>query len=258
MIFIIKTFVIFAVSILAVAINIQSAQATASMLVWPIDPIIEPNRNGGSVWLENRGRKDAVMQVRVLRWQQKNGEDLLEDQSEVVASPPIMRIASGARQMVRLVVTDKAQRRGEGAYRIVIDEVPARLEGDTQAQAHKAAAMINFKMRYSIPLFVYGADSPYASLKDKPDALDIKCRFMHENGTAYITLTNNDHIRAQLIDLSFKKNDATKLIRQGLAGYVLPGAQMKWPVEAADNTQSEVVARVNGSAGQVSFGRCAG
>ncbi|MBF4190273.1 molecular chaperone, partial [Serratia ureilytica] len=46
------------------------AFAAASILIWPIDPVIEDNQQATALWLENRDSKPVYMQIRVLGWQQ--------------------------------------------------------------------------------------------------------------------------------------------------------------------------------------------
>ncbi len=61
-----------------------------------------------------------------------------------------MRIEPGQKQLVRLIKQIPPAAGQEMAYRVVLDEIPTpRAVGDNQAG-------LNFQMRYSVPLFVYG------------------------------------------------------------------------------------------------------
>ena len=79
------------------------AFAAASILIWPIDPVIEDNQQATALWLENRDSKPVYMQIRVLGWQQTGGKDDYRNQSEVLASPPVATILPGKRQLIRLI-----------------------------------------------------------------------------------------------------------------------------------------------------------
>lgn len=41
------------------------AGAATSVLIWPIDPVLEADQKAGALWLENRGTAPANLQVRV-------------------------------------------------------------------------------------------------------------------------------------------------------------------------------------------------
>ncbi|KHL74626.1 molecular chaperone, partial [Pseudomonas putida] len=38
--------------------------AATSVLIWPIDPVLEADQKAGALWLENRGSAPASLQVR--------------------------------------------------------------------------------------------------------------------------------------------------------------------------------------------------
>jgi len=46
----------------------QSALAASSILIWPIDPVLEADQQASALWLENRGDTPANLQVRVFAW----------------------------------------------------------------------------------------------------------------------------------------------------------------------------------------------
>ncbi|EFW13000.1 putative chaperone protein, partial [Serratia symbiotica str. Tucson] len=56
----------------------NQALASASILIWPIDPVI---------------KVPVYMQIRVLGWQQMADKDDYSTQSAVIASPPVASIA---------------------------------------------------------------------------------------------------------------------------------------------------------------------
>ncbi|WP_061770857.1 fimbrial biogenesis chaperone [Serratia symbiotica] len=81
----------------------NQALASASILIWPIDPVIEDQQPGTELWLENRDKVPVYMQIRVLGWQQMADKDDYSTQSAVIASPPVASIAPGKRQLIRLI-----------------------------------------------------------------------------------------------------------------------------------------------------------
>ena len=129
----------------------QNIHAQANFLIWPIYPVIESHEKAVPVWLENVGDDSSMVQIRVFKWTQNNGQDEYENQQEVIASPPIVKIQAASKQMIRLVKSNSnAAESKEHSYRIIIDELPFDMD------ANKERSQVSFKMRYSLPLFVYG------------------------------------------------------------------------------------------------------
>lgn len=65
----------------------QSAQAASSILIWPIDPVLEADQQASALWLENRGDTPANLQIRVFAWNQEGFDDKYQNQRDVVGSP---------------------------------------------------------------------------------------------------------------------------------------------------------------------------
>ncbi|MCE6981864.1 molecular chaperone, partial [Pseudomonas frederiksbergensis] len=102
-------------------------QAATSVLIWPIDPVLEANQKAGALWLENRGDAPANLQVRVFAWRQGEFDDQYQAQREIIGSPPVANIAPGQKQLIRLTRTGNSPVGQEQAYRIIIDEIPPAL-----------------------------------------------------------------------------------------------------------------------------------
>ena len=62
------------------------AQAATSVLIWPIDPVLEADQKAGALWLENRGTTPANLQVRVFAWRQDGYDDQFQPQREIIGS----------------------------------------------------------------------------------------------------------------------------------------------------------------------------
>jgi fimbrial chaperone protein len=48
--------------VLLAAVKVQAA---SSVLIWPIDPVLEADQQASALWLENRGDEPANLQVSV-------------------------------------------------------------------------------------------------------------------------------------------------------------------------------------------------
>ena len=66
-------------------------------------------------------------------------------------------------------------------------------------------------------------------------------------GRNYIEVRNQGAVHARLTDASFKQGGQTRPLVDGLLGYVLPGASMRWPVPDAVSADQPLQVRVNGA-----------
>ena len=84
-----------------------------------------------------------------MRWIRSGGEDSLVPTRDVVASPPVLRLAPDQETTIRLVRTKKgAPQRGRECYRVLVDQLPG---------SRKDGSVVKFTIRHSIPLcFVSG------------------------------------------------------------------------------------------------------
>ncbi|BBN56079.1 hypothetical protein TRE132_42040 [Pseudomonas chlororaphis subsp. aurantiaca] len=83
-------------AVLAMALlGVAQARAASSVLIWPIDPVLEADQQASALWLENRGTETANLQIRVFAWSQSGFEDQYQNQRDVIGSPPVAKIAPG-------------------------------------------------------------------------------------------------------------------------------------------------------------------
>lgn len=172
----------------------------------------------GRLVLANSGDAPIAAQVRVYAWTQAGGEDQLVPSQAVVASPPIVEIAPGAEQLIRLVRASAAPVPREQAYRVVVDELP----GDPAAEEGSA---VTVRMRFVMPMFVRGADAA-------PARLD--CRVEQGGEPAALVCRNSGGRAAQLgASRLLGASGRAVQITPGLLGYVLAGSTRRFPLDAA-------------------------
>ena len=113
--------------------------------------------------LRNSGDAPVGAQVRVYDWSQPEGEDRLDETHAIALSPPIVRIAPGEEQVVRIVRQGPAPTGRDATYRVVAEEVPL-----TPQDANVA---VGFRMRFVLPLFDRFADAQPAQLSCRLSAM---------------------------------------------------------------------------------------
>ena len=226
-------------------------QAASSVLIWPIDPVLEADQQASALWLENRGSETANLQIRVFAWSQGGFNDQYQNQRDVIGSPPVAKIEPGQKQLVRLTRTREIPPGQELAYRIIIDEIPSA--APPVADAGKTAAAIRFQMRYSVPLFAYGVglwSKEDTTRQRDPKGIglpDLSWRTVAVDGRTYVEVRNQGAVHARLTDVVLKQGSQSKPLVEGLLGYVLPGAIMRWPAPGPIAGDPALQVRVNGA-----------
>ncbi len=68
---------------------LPQAQGANSVMIWPIDPAIDPEDKASELWLENRGNTTTLMQVRIFAWQQTNNQGAVSDPAADCCQSPV-------------------------------------------------------------------------------------------------------------------------------------------------------------------------
>ena len=229
------------VTAMAVAVALSAggpAFGAASVMIWPINPVIASDARATALWLENRGATAVTLQIRVLGWTQQDfGDRFQEAPQELVTSPPLATIAPGRRQLVRLMRTREAPANSETSYRILIDEVPGPESHEASRAESDVAMGVTFRMRYSVPLFVYGRgmrppEATSAARRDTAAASQpaLSWRLVTDERGRFLQLRNAGATHARLSNVQLVTPASGFDVAAGLLGYVLPGADMRWPL----------------------------
>lgn len=217
---------------------ISPASAASSVVIWPIDPSMDVQDKATPLWIENRGTEPVTVQVRTYRWAQNDGENRHEPQSDVIASPPVAKVEPGARQLIRIIKLNGPTKGSEAAYRLLIDELP---KPPAEGEENMRRADLAVQMRYSIPLFVRGETLSAAS-----PATSLSAAMVIEGGERHVAIHNSGAIHARLTDLRLVTRGHETAVRDGLVGYVLPGATMRLALPSDTAADAAVRVGING------------
>jgi len=235
-------FTMLKVAALAWSLLASTAYAAATVLLWPIDPWLSADRNATELWIENQGSNATTMQVRIVRWRQEGGLERYESQQEMVASPPILRIGKGKKQLVRLIRQTAPPAGIEQAWRIIVDEIPQPDE-DTEAKIG-----LKLQMRYSIPLFSYGEgittyrEGAHSALVEQKD---LRWWVVTDSDGPAIEVHNDGKVHLRISKVSVRQNGRRYTLADGLLGYVLPGEFRRWSLPAEARKPTEMSASIN-------------
>jgi len=167
--------------------------------------------------IRNDDKTAINVQVRIFRWTQQNGSDVLTAVDDVVASPPITQLKPGAENLVRIVRLSKAPVKAEESYRVMVDELPT--------QGKLRSGTINLVVRHSIPVFF-----------SKDDASEAQPTWsVTPKGNGYqVTVSNKGSKRLRIANIKLLNGSGQAVAQQqGLVGYVLGKSGATWLVPAA-------------------------
>ncbi|WP_145555514.1 fimbrial biogenesis chaperone [Yersinia canariae] len=218
------------VVLFATTLASSSLYAASSVLIWPIDPVINSHEKATALWLENKDSQPVYMQIRVLGWQQKAGQEDYSHQSAILASPPVATILPGKRQLIRLIKNTQVPAGQEQAFRVLIDEIP-RKDPNEDAPMPDLNMGLKFQMRYSIPLFIYGEGLKSEDANNPATffPLSLGYKLIQDNGKTWLAIRNQGQTHARISRVSLQN----KNMNSGLMGYVLPGNEMRFLIPAS-------------------------
>jgi len=204
-----------AVLLFAAVLGLTPAMAHASSLsVSPVSIQVAAPGATSSLTLENSGTDAITSQIRVYKWTQENGQDVLTPTKEVVASPPFLKLPAGAKNVVRVVRMVKSLVPQEDAYRLVVDELPKN--------ATESSVGVGISLRYSLPVFFTGVAASPPALAWSASVSGGQIILKAEN-------TGGRHMR--LANLHIDSGGKTITLSSGLAGYVLQGSDKVWTIK---------------------------
>lgn len=224
------------VSLMAAALmTVAAPPATAAALqVTPLVLEVPAPGATSTLTLRNESPRPVNAQVRVFRWTQANGEDVLEPTAAVVASPPLVNLAARVNYSVRVVRTARQPAPKEEAYRLVIDELPdvSRAKGGTVA----------ILLRHSVPVFFRPEDAGAPKL-----AWSVRS----QGGRVTVTVRNDGERRVRLARMRVSDGKNTVNFGDGLVGYALAGSTMSWTRPAPRGLGGSVKISAQGDIGPI-------
>ncbi len=186
----------------------------ASLQVAPVSVDMVSPKQSATIHLRNTGDRPVQVQVRVFKWSQVEGRDILTPTTEVIASPPAASLKQETSYTIRLARTASPVQSGELAYRLLVDQLP-------EVNVKRPATEVDMVVRYSLPIF-FG---------DRSAAADLKWDVRQDSGRLLVRATNRGDRHVKVANLTITPNGGSGLSAgKGLNGYVLPGSTKEWSV----------------------------
>lgn len=172
-----------------------------------------------AITVRNDGDTELVLQADLNTWTQSaDGTDRLELTDDLILSPPILKLAPKARQVVRLARLAPPDASREQTYRFILREVP-------EANAAKQGIQVSIALALSMPVFI----TPPGAKRD------VACAIAGVEGKSVgIRCSNKGTAYAQIREIEILRGDK-KIAGHAGGTYILPGATrtMAADVEAA-------------------------
>jgi fimbrial chaperone protein len=177
--------------------------------VTPVRIYIAPKDRAVAVTLNNDGDTDIVLQADIYAWSQKpDGTDNLTLTEDLLLSPPIIKLAPKARQVVRLAMLAPRDSSRQMTYRMIMREVPQSVHPRNSIEVPIALAL-------NMPVFV----TPPAAKRA------ISCEAgRSDTHTLQAICSNSGTAYAQIREIVLKRGDKKLASFEG-GNYILPGAR---------------------------------
>ncbi len=182
----------------------------------PVRIYMTPRDRAVAVTITNEGDSEVVLQADLNAWSQKpDGTDEQVPTEDLILSPPIIKLAPNARQVVRLALLKPADASRQLIYRMIMREVPEALA------ARDKTIQVPISLALSMPVFITPPpakrDVTCQASRGTPPALNVSCT---NSGTAY----------AQVREIVLKRG-AQALGKFEGGTYILPGARQVMSVK---------------------------
>ena len=187
--------------------------------VSPVRIYMEPRDRATAITLTNEGDEEMVLQADVFLWKQKpDGEDDLTLTEDVFLSPPIIKLAPKARQVVRLAMLKPPKSGPQLTYRMIVREIPVAKPVDKTVQVQIALA-------FSLPVFI----TPPNAKRELGCMVE---RVAADTARVVCENTGNAYAHPREFVLTGAKDE--KLASRDSGGYILPGIKRSFELKRSD------------------------
>jgi fimbrial chaperone protein len=203
------------IALLAAALIAVPASA-GQFSVTPVRIFMTTKDRAVAVTITNEGDEQLVMQADLYLWKQKpDGQDDLTLTEDIFLSPPIIKLAPKARQVVRLARVKAVNTGEQQTYRIVVREVP-------EAKPAKPDLQLQIALAFSIPVFI----SP-PNVKPKMD-----CTVERAAGDTIRTVCQNaGNAFTYPVSFQLKGMGGDNIASRDSGGYILPGIKRSFDIK---------------------------
>jgi fimbrial chaperone protein len=204
---------------LAFATCLASLAAGAGQFsVSPVRIYMTARDRATAITITNDAQEELVMQAELFEWKQRpDGEDDLTPTEDLFVSPPIIKLAPGARQVVRLARVKATPTNDQLTYRVFLREI---------AEARPPTGLeVQLALTFSLPIFITPPTAKAAldcgARRAAADVVRVECG---NGGNAYVNAR----------EFTLLGGDGRKLATRDSGGYLLPGSKRSFELKRAE------------------------
>ena len=214
--FVSPTIFLFAIALASLLLN--SYAHAGNFEVSPIRVDFDSTTRSSVLTIRNVSSDESVVvQARIVKWTQSNGEDVTATTTDLIVNPPIFTLTPNGTQLVRLGPRDAALAQGssnELSYRIILSEVPKAPTPDFRG--------VGIALNLSVPVFFApngSADQPLPEIVTSRDA----------EGRVVATVTNSGTKSFKVTKLALTNTTSKETLEElTQVRYLLPGSKATW------------------------------
>ena len=200
-------------------VGLAAPASAGQFSVTPVHIHMTPADRAVAVTITNEGNEELVMQADLYLWKQKpDGQDDLTLTEDLFLSPPIIKLAPNARQVVRLARQSRARPSEQLTYRLIVREIP-------EARPSSGGLQLQIALAFSLPVFITppGVRSKLECKVERaaPDTVKAVC----EN-------SGNAHARATSLQLNNSAGEV--LAGDDVGAYILQGVTRSFELKRKD------------------------
>lgn len=211
----------FATALAVVALVPMQASA-ASLRISPIGIDMLSTERSAAITIANTDAEPVSLQIRLYKWSQVDGEEVLDPATDMIASPPSVTVPANASYTIRVARPAATPIDRELSYRLLIDELPKPADPRTAGQG------VRMVLRTSMPVFV----------ADKSAMAELGWAVWQDSAGVYARAINTGRRHAKIAGLTLTTaSGATVSFGAGLNGYVLAGATKRFDLKTGSALQ---------------------
>lgn len=170
-------------------------------VISPIELEITAARSISSFTVTNDTSEPITYQTQGRMWKQVDGENVEENTTDIIITPPIVTIAAGQQQVFRTGLSKKIESNKELTYRVYLEDISEFKTVNASKQTG-----ISFKFNHNLPLFInLNIHTANLSLAKCSDTTQIKnCIRVKNNGNKHfkvteVTITSDELSTSELV-----------------------------------------------------------
>ncbi len=200
----------------------------ANLRITPVKIEMAPGQTSTEVRLRNAESTESAFQVEAFAWRQnERGEDVLEPTDQIVAIPPLFRIAPEDQQVIRVGHLGAPAPDSESNFRLVLTELPLQ-------KAEAGTPAIRVRLRVVLPVFVAPAEGSAA-----PELrLD---RVFREADEVHVALANTGNGHDRLAQVRLLDEAGGSLAESGQALYLLGRSNVTLTMKVPEGARARSV-----------------